>query len=338
MKKRTQSDRKMKRLFLNIAILIGAAAAGTAVAQEVGGYGYLSLPVSAHAAALGGTLVSAVDPDLALAEQNAALLCPEMSGQLAVGYMNYVADINLAYAAYGGRFLELGGWTASARLLSYGDFDGYDAEGHPTGTFSAKDMAFSAGVGYPLSEHWRIGGFARALYSKYESYSAFALAVDVGVNYYNEVSGRSLSAVVTGLGGQLKRMEDRSQPVRPDLVVGWSKEIEHLPFCLTLTAYRLLDWDDEYVGGDGAVHRYSGGDRLLTHLNFGAEWVATDDVWIGLGYNYRRQREFSGGGGFLRGLSVGGGLRWRNLLAEVAYGRYNAVDGSLSLGISYRFR
>ena len=84
---------------LGFLLLIGAAAL-SATGQELGAYGYLSLPASAHAAALGGTLVSAVDPEVELAEQNPSLLCPDMSGQVALGYMNYLADINIGYAAY----------------------------------------------------------------------------------------------------------------------------------------------------------------------------------------------------------------------------------------------
>ena len=83
---------------LGFLLLIGAAAL-SATGQELGAYGYLSLPASAHAAALGGTLVSAVDPEVELAEQNPSLLCPDMSGQVALGYMNYLADINIGYAA-----------------------------------------------------------------------------------------------------------------------------------------------------------------------------------------------------------------------------------------------
>lgn len=321
----------------NIALTALSLSAGTTFAQEVGEYGYLSLPVSAHAAALGGQAVSIVEPEVALAEDNPALLCPEMNGQLALGYMNYVSDVNLGHVAWGGRFLELGGWMGSIRYLNYGSFDGYDEYGVSTGTFSAQDIAFTGGVGYPLSERWRVGGLVRALYSKYESYSAFALSATLGINYYNEVNGNSLSLTVSELGGQLKAFEDRRSKMPTDIQVGWSNELEHLPFCLTVTAYKLLDWDDRYVDGAGEVHKWTGGEQLLTHLNFGAEWMVNDNLWFAAAYNYRRQREFSGGGGFLRGLSYGGGFRYKGFSFQAAYARYNAVDGSLNIGLSYQF-
>ena len=58
-------------------------------AQEVSGYGYLELPVSARGLALGGTSISVVEPDLSLVEQNPALLCPQMENQMVLAYTNY---------------------------------------------------------------------------------------------------------------------------------------------------------------------------------------------------------------------------------------------------------
>ncbi len=324
-----------KRLMIAITALI--LSAGTTFAQKTGAYGYLSLPVSAHAAALGGGAVSIVEPEVALAEDNPALLCPEMNGQLALGYMNYVSDVNLGHVAWGGQFLDLGGWMGSVRFLNYGNFVGYDENGVSTGSFSAKDLAFSGGVGYPVTERWRVGGLMRALYSNYESYSAFALSVNLGINYYNEVTGTSLGLSVTELGGQLKKLGDRRTNLPTDLQFGWSNELEHLPLCLTLTAYKLLNWDDEYVDGSGEVHKWTGAEQILTHLKFGAEWIVNDNLYFAAAYDYRRQREFSGGGGFLRGLSWGGGFKYKGFSFQAAYARYNAVDGSLNIGLSYQF-
>jgi hypothetical protein len=89
-------------------VMMAAFLSLPALAQEVGEYGFLELPVSAHAAALGGTAISVVEPEAALADQNPALLCAEMGGQLNLSYMNYVSDINLGYASYTGSFWTYG--------------------------------------------------------------------------------------------------------------------------------------------------------------------------------------------------------------------------------------
>jgi hypothetical protein len=306
-------------------------------AQEVGSYGFLELPTSAHAAALGGTNISVVDPDLSLSDQNPALLCPEMAGELALSYMNYVSDINLGYAAYAGTLRERGAWSVAARYVGYGTFDGYDANGVSTGTFTAKDMAFSGAVSLPINDRWRIGAAARLLYSSYDVYSAVALGVDVGLNYYNEVSGRSMSIALTNLGGQLKKFDERSSSLPTQLTLGLTKELEHLPFCLSLTAYQLLDWDVDFVDAQGQSSEYSRAEQVLSHLIFGLEWLPSDHLYFAAAYNYRRQRQFSGMGGFLRGVSFGGGFQAGRLDIHAAYARYNAADGSLTLGVGYHF-
>ena len=177
----------------------------------------------------------------------------------------------------------------------------------------------------------------RALYSKYESYSAFALGVDVGLNYYNEGSGRSFSAVVSNLGGQLKKLEGRTAHLPTQLSLGVTKEVEHLPFCFTLTATDLFDWDQNYVNGDGSEHKWSGMELLLNHILWGAEWVPTENFYVAAAYSLRRQREFAGDGGFLRGISLGAGLHTKTLQVQVSYASYNAASGSLMVGLGVKF-
>jgi len=309
----------MKKLQILVSLLAGPLGLS---AQEVGGYGFLDIPVSAHASALGGAVNSIVEPEASLADNNAALLCPEMTGQLSASYMNWLSDINLANVSYTGKFLEHGAWQSGIRYVDYGTFDGYDEWGQSTGSFGAKDMSIHAAVGYPLSARWRIGGALRAIYSKYESESAFAMGADVGLNYYNEVAGRSISLSLSNLGGQLKSMGDRHMSMPTRLTAGITKEVEHLPFALSLTGLDLLNWD---------------GTKWIDHVLMSAEWIASDSFYLAAGYNYRRQHEFQGSGGFLRGLSAGLGFNWQDWHFALSYASYNAVDGSLHLELLYHF-
>lgn len=331
----------MKSRFTRLTSLltIGAIASASGLhAQEVGEYGFLNLPASARAAALGGTNISIVEPELPLADQNPALLCAEMADQAALSYLNYIGDINVGYAGYAGKFMSRGAWLASVKYVNYGHFDGYDEFGTKTGAFSAQDIAFNFGVGHAINDYWSIGGTLRGIYTHYESYSAFALGVDVGLNYYNEVSGRSISMTLTNLGGQLKSLtEDHRNHLPTQLNIGWTKDLEHLPFNMTLTAYDLLDWDQNYRDDMGEEHKFSGGEQILNHLLLGAEWLPTENFWIAASYNYRRQRLYSGMGGWLRGVSLGAGLTYRQLNLQCSYARYNAADGSLHIGLSYSF-
>lgn len=304
--------------------------------QEAGNYGYLNITNSARISALGGVNISVVEPDLELAEQNPALLCPEMGDQFSLSYLNYASDIQIGAAAYSSPFLTEGAWAVSMKYVDYGTFDGYDENGFSTGTFSAKDMALSAALGYPINEHWRFGVAARFLYSTYESYDALALSVDLGINYYDEVAGRSFSITLNHLGGQLKSFEDSHTSLPTQLVLGVTKELEHLPFCLSFTAYDLLNWDTDYIESGGKKTSFNNAEQILNHIIWGVEWVPMERFFLSVSYNYRRQRQFSNMGGFLRGVSMGGGFRSQRFSLQCAYTRHNAADGSLTISCGYR--
>lgn len=292
---------------LALIICVSVAALSVTFAQEVGEYGFLEIPVSSRAAALGGSAISVVEPEGALGDQNPALLCQEMSGQVSLTYINYVSDINLGYASYIGKFLTEGAWSASVRFVDYGDFSGFDAHGNATGLFSAKDIALGAGIGYPVNDRLNIGGTIRFILTNYESYNAFAVSTDVGINYYNEEQGRSVSFVVSNLGGQIKSLDDNYQHLPTQMSIGFTKEVEHLPVCVSVTAQRLLDWDQKFI----------------KHLVLGAEWIVSDQLYFAAGYNFRH-------------FSAGGGFNYRNWKFQCAYARYNRLDGSLNIGLSCR--
>lgn len=307
-------------------------------AQEVSGYGYLEMPVSARVLALGGTSISIVEPDLSLAEQNPALLCPQMEGQMVLAYTNYMAGIQMGYAAYADRFLEVGAWSAAMRFVDYGHFDGYDNQGFATGSFSVKDFCLEGAIGYPVNDRLNIGAQAKFLYTSYESYNAFAMGVDLGLNYYNEVTGNSFSMTLTNLGGQFKALYDeRKEKLPTQLNLGWSRELLHLPLCVSVTAYHLFDWHHDYLDANGREHSYSNAEQVLNHLIFGLEWTASQHFWLGASYNYRHQRRFSGQGGFLRGVALGTGINYNQFSFQVAYASTNRADGTMTFQLGYTF-
>ena len=295
----------LARIFA-LSLIVFLAATTLVEAQEVGEYGFLEIPVSTRSAALGGSAISVVEPELSLIDQNPALLCQQMSGQVSLSYINYVSDINLGYASYAGKFGH-GAWAGSVRYVDYGEFIRTDINGNTAGTFSAKDIAVSGSVGYPVNDRLNIGGTFRFIYSGYESYSAIALGVDFALNYYDEEQGRSLSFVASNLGGQVKRLYDRYQGLPTQIAVGFSKEVEHLPICVSVTAQRLLDWDIDFV----------------KHIVLGAEWIVSENFYIAAGYNFRN-------------FSAGTGFNYRNWKFQLAYARYNSIDGSLNFGITYK--
>ncbi|MFC2266148.1 MAG: DUF3308 domain-containing protein, partial [Prevotella conceptionensis] len=63
-------------------------------------YNFLRLPVSAHAAALGGDNITLINDDAWLMFNNPALLSSVSDKTLALNYMNFMRGVNLAGVAY----------------------------------------------------------------------------------------------------------------------------------------------------------------------------------------------------------------------------------------------
>ena len=63
-------------------------------------YNFLRIPVSAHAAALGGDNITIIEDDEALIFNNPALLSSVSDKTITLGYMNYMKGVNAASAAF----------------------------------------------------------------------------------------------------------------------------------------------------------------------------------------------------------------------------------------------
>jgi hypothetical protein len=294
----------------------------TAGAQTWGSeaYGFLRLPASARAAALGGANISVVEPDPSLALQNPALLGPEMGGFLQVGYLNFYGGVHSGDAIYAQAAGEKAAWAVSARYLSYGSMPATDSEGLQSGDFTANDISLGALYAHSLSEHWRGGLSLQFLYSSIERYSSVGLAVDAGLSYYNSAQDFSAALTLRSIGAQLKAYEEKRYALPWDVQLGISKRLAHAPFRISVTAVNLNKWKVFWS----------------EHLVFGLDFIPSDNVWLGLGYNPQAAREMKleGGGNGLGGFSVGGGLRIRSFCLDLALARYYPAATSLLLSLS----
>ncbi len=59
------------------------------------------------------------------------------------------------------------------------------ADGTDVGSFSPKDIVFGGSYSHDITDRLRGGIELKGIYSSYADYSAFALATDLGINYYN---------------------------------------------------------------------------------------------------------------------------------------------------------
>ncbi len=300
--------------------LIVALAAMAAEAQDgSSAYNFLDIPLSSRIYGLGGVNISLVDDDVTTIDQNPALLGREMSGQLALSYMRYVSGSNFAGVRYAHGAGSHGAWSAAVQYFGYGDMDERDQTGALLGTFSPKDALFMGAYSHDITDNLRGGVALKLAYSSYADYSAFAIATDLGINYYNEDNDLSLSLVVANLGGQVKRFDENYDRLPIDVRLGWSQSFSGFPLRISVTAWNLTKWKLPYYDyGDGTsdaqvVEKDSFGSNLFRHLVFGADIITSPNWYLGIGYNYKTRTDMlSYHRSILSGFSLSGGIRVSN--------------------------
>ena len=287
-------------------------------------YNFLRLPVSAHAAALGGENISIDDDDPTLVFHNPALASNVADRSLNLNYMTYMEGVKVASASFVKAFRERATWALEAQYVDYGTMKHTTVDNEVLGDVSAKDIAVGGTFTYTLSDKIAGGVTAKFVSSSLAGYNSIGVAVDLGVNYLNPDLGLSLSAVARNLGGQLKAYEDDFEKLPFDLQLGVSKRLGESPLRFSVTMTRLHDWYDKFIN----------------HFIFGAEAFLSDNIWLGGGINPRRsddmkisdgESESSHGAGF----SLGGGLQLDRFKLQVAYGKYHVSASSLIINVTY---
>ena len=276
-------------------------------------YDFLNIPSSSYVFGMGGANVSSLHADIDLASQNPALIGPENEQELKVGYMHYFGSSNFASARYGMGAGEHGAWAAEIRYLNYGDFQGFEADGTSTGSFTAQDIVAEGTYSHDFTYRLRGGINVKLIYSAYEHYTAFAMAADVGLNYYDEVHDISWGIVLKNMGGQIKRFEDRYNRLPFDIELGVTKCFRER-LSLSATAWNLTKWKlPYYMHEDGNETEFSNAGffrNLFRHLVFGLEYSPSEKFYLTLGYNYKTASDLAGyQRNLFSGFSVGTGFK-----------------------------
>lgn len=287
-------------------------------------YNFLRLPVSAHAAALGGDNITLIENDEALIFHNPALLTSVNDKTINLNYMNYMSGANMASASFNSIVKERASWAVSAQYVNYGKMKEVDENNVQTGEFSAKDLSFAGYFSYMLTNRLTGGISARLITSYLGSYNSIGFGVDLGLNYYDSDHEWSLALVLKNLGGQLKAYHDNFERMPFDIQMGVTKRFTGTPFRLhaTLVDLNHLDY------------------KFLNHVVVGADVLLTESIWIGGGYNFRRADEMkitttNGSSSHGAGLSLGAGLNLERFKLNLAYGKYHVSSSSLVLNVAY---
>lgn len=297
----------------------------TVSAQESStAYNFLRLPVSAHVAAVGGDNITLTDDDATLIFHNPALINGVSDKSINLNYMTYMEGAKTASAAFVKGAGDRATWGVTGQYMDYGTLKQTNEYNEDLGTFTARDWALGGTFAYALTNTLSGGITARFISSHIAGYNSLAVGVDLGLNYYNESSMLSLSAVARNLGGQVKAYDDDFERIPFDLQVGVSKQLRGAPLRFHATLSRLTDWSE------GFGH----------HLAIGADVLLSQNIYLAAGYNFRRSSQMKisdsdGDSSHGAGLSFGAGLSLERFKIHVAYGKYHVSTSSILINISY---
>lgn len=289
-------------------------------------YNFLRLPVSAHAAALGGDNITIIEDDPALMFSNPALASSVSDKTIGLSYMNYMSGANYMGASYTKALGEKGTIAGGVQYMNYGKMKEYDQNNTQIGTFNASEIAIEGIFSYELA-HNLVGGITAKFINSYiGNYSSMAVGVDLGLNWFEPDYQWSISMVAKNLGGQIKAYEENYGKMPMDVQVGVSKTFAALPVRLSATLVDLTHYDY----------------RFINHLNLGADILLSDNIWVGGGYNFRRADEMTIGtnedsSAHGAGFSVGGGINLERFKLNLAYGKYHAASSSVLVNLAYSF-
>ncbi len=322
------------------------------VSAQIGGkYAFesSSLPTNARLTALGGSLISIQDDDIALALINPSLHNARASNQLSINHNFHFAGISFGNVTYGTTLDSLGiSVHGSIQYVSYGDFDLSDEIGNINGQFSANEVQILIGAAKQLNERIRLGANIKYLSAGYESYGAAALGLDLGLHYQKPGSNVSWGILLRNIGREINPLVDETKSLPFDLQIGYSRKLAHLPFRFSIIGHQLQKWYIRYddpdfdtsntlIGETTEISSFNRNlDNLFRHIIVNGEFLIgkSEQFRLRFGYNHLRKRElrttsFRSLGGF----SFGVGFNIKKIKIDYGIGHYHIAGANNHLSL-----
>ncbi|MBQ7634559.1 MAG: type IX secretion system protein PorQ [Bacteroidaceae bacterium] len=324
-----------KALLLTFFALSLTIAHGQGIASS---FSVLRLPASTHIAALGGEHISlASDNAPSAGFANPALYAGVEPMSLGLQFMTLPDGGSHFGAQYVHAFGNRHTAAITASCLSYGSMDQTDEQGIKSGTFTPRDISIGVGYSYTLTDLVSGGANLKFVSSQYGDYNSLALAVDMGLNYYDPDNDISVSAALLNIGRQVKTFEEGERQHLPfNAVIGATVGLAHAPVRISLTLSDLTRWKskDYFTAG-----KKLGFARLAAnHVTVGVDVLLSQTITVSAGYNARRAYELKqAGGSHWAGLSGGIQLSLRRFCLGLSYSQYALSANSLGVNASYTF-
>ncbi|MDO5510534.1 MAG: type IX secretion system protein PorQ [Weeksellaceae bacterium] len=308
------------RISLSIACLFLLALLPAQTGTRV--YEFMNITTSPRQAALGGNAQSMWDADPNMAYWNPALMNENMHKKLALNYVNYLADIQMATASFAYQWDDRSFFSVHGQYMDYGDFMAADEIGQVIGNFGAKDINIQLAFAYNISDFFTVGAGAKFIHSQIEMYRSYGIAADLGVVLHDIDYNTNVALSVRNLGYQLKPYDQLREPLPLQVNLGVSHKLEHVPLEVTATLHNLQTFDmsdpESSTGQPTSIYR-----KAIDHVSVGAELFPGRGFNLRAGYNFKRGNELNPRQNKnFSGVTFGFGLRVSSFRLEYAHAQY----------------
>ncbi len=176
----------------------------------------------------GGTLLNIQEAD----RQNPALLGEIDSQKFMLDIIHYPADVSSKHL----------GWiipknkrvySVHYRRMDYGQFDGYDEDGNPTGSYSSNDSWLSGTVS-SRSEIFSYGTTLGLFYSRLSNSESVVFISTFGGKATFEKINMNIGLTLRNLGTVLKQYSKVNEQIPTSGILSVSKKLKHLPLKLNV--------------------------------------------------------------------------------------------------------
>lgn len=285
-------------------------------------FNFLRLDTSPRAAALAGSFVANND-DANVMFYNPAGINLLSGMPVSFSFLKYLIDINSASISFSKEIEEIGRFAAGIQYINYGSLTRADENGMKLGDFSAGDVAFSLGYGNQLDKNFYYGANIKFIYSSIESYSSTAVAFDLGLHYAIPEIRWNFGFSILNLGTQLKSYFNTKEDLPLDMRLGFSKELEKLPFRFFWSFNQLSDRYDNFLDRFGQI-------------TFGGEFRFGQSFRLRFGYDNEKRKEMKIGttSAGLAGFSIGFGFIVSKYNVDYSFSSLGSVGALHRFGIS----
>ena len=295
-------------------------------------YSFLNAATSPRQIALGGAVLTSTQ-DASQALWNPSAINSELDGDVALNYVNYIADISVGSFVFAKSIKpEYGIAFLGVQYFDYGNLDRTDASGpNILGTFSARDLAFSLGYSYQY-ENVSFGASVKYVSSKIDTFTSSALLFDIAATYIHPEIPFKAALSIRNSGQQLTQYLDRNEDISSNIGFSLEYRLEHVPLKFFGALDDIGNWDIAVsnpsrevrnLDGTNTPEDISGFDNAFRHLSVGAELWSEKLINVRIGYNHRRAQEFQLEEGRTNaGLSYGFGINAKKFRFDYAFSKF----------------